>query len=229
MQLISRYNKGIRFLLCVINIFSKYGWVVPLKDKKGASIATAFQSILKQSNRRAKGTSAQHVKPNKTWVDKSYEFYNASFKKWLQDNGTVMYSTNNEGKSVVAERFIRTLKSKIYKYMTSLSKNVYINKLGDIVNEYGNTYHTTIKMKHIDVKDNTYINTDKDTNDKDPKFKVGDRGRISKYKNVFAKGYTPNWSEEVFVIKKVKSTVPWTYVINDPNGDEITGTFYEKE
>ena len=150
-------------------------------------------------------------------------------KNGLQDNGIVMYSTNNEGKSVVAERFIRTLKSKIYKYMTSISKNVYINKLDDIVDEYNNTYHTTIKMKPIDVKDNTYINTDKETNDKDPKFKIGDRVRISKYKNIFAKGYTPNWSEEVLVIKKVKNTVPWTYVINDLNGEEIMGTFYQKE
>ena len=140
-----------------------------------------------------------------------------------------MYSTHNEGKSVVAERFIRTLKSKIYKHMTSISKNVYIDKLDDIVNEYNNAYHTTIKMKPIDVKDNTYINADKETNDKDPKFKAGDRVRISKYKNIFAKGYTPNWSEEVFVIKKVKNTVPWTYVINDLNGEEIMGTFYEKE
>ena len=140
-----------------------------------------------------------------------------------------MYSTNDEGKSVVAERFIRTLKSKIDKYMTAISKNVYIDKLDDIVNEYNNTYHTTIKMKTIDAKDNTYINTDKDTNDKDPKFKVGDHVRISKYKNIFAKGYTPNWFEEVFVIKKVKNTIPWTYVINDLNGDEIMGTFYEKE
>ena len=114
-----------------------------------------------------------------------------------------MYSTHNEGKSVVAERFIRTLKSKIYKRTTSISKNVYIDKLDDIVNEYNNAYHTTTKMKSIDVKDNTYINTDKETNDKDPKFKVGDRVRISKYKNISAKGYTPNWSEEVFVIKKV--------------------------
>ena len=140
-----------------------------------------------------------------------------------------MYSTNNEGKSVVAERFIRTLKSKIYKYMTSISKNVYIDKLDDIVNEYNNTYHTAIKMKPIDVKDNTYINTDKKTNDKDLKFKVGDHVRISKYKNIFAKGYTPNWSEEVFVIKKTKNTVPWTYVINDLKGEEIMEIFYEKE
>ena len=219
MQLLSRYNKEIGFLLCVIDIFSKYAWVVSLKDKKGVSIATAFQSILKQSNR----------KPNKIWVDKGSEFYNASFKKCLQDNDNVMYSTNNERKSVVAERLIRTLKSKIYKYMTSISKNVYIDKLDDIVDEYNNRYHTAIRMKPIDVEDNTYINTDKNTNDKNPKFKVGDRVRISKYKNIFAKGYTPNWSEEVFIIKIVKNTVPWTYVINDLNGEEIMGIFYGKE
>ena len=140
-----------------------------------------------------------------------------------------MYSTHNEGKSVVAERFIRTLKSKIYKYMTSISKNVYIDKLDDIVDKYNNTYYTTIKMKPAHVKDNTYINADKEINNKDPKFKVGDRVRISKYKNIFAKWYMPNWSEEVFVIKKVKNTVPWAYVINYLNGEEIMGTFYEKE
>ena len=116
--------------------------------------------------------------------------------------------------------------------MTSLPKNV--DKLDDIVNKYNNTYHRTIKMKLVDVKDNTYIDSvelhsSKEVNDKDPKFKVGDHVRISKYKNIFAKGYTPNWSEEVFVIKKVKNTVPWTYVINDLNGEEIIGTFYEKE
>ena len=140
-----------------------------------------------------------------------------------------MYSTNNEGKSVVAERFIRTLKNKIHKYMTLISKNVYINKLGDIVAEYHNTYHTSIKMKSVDVKDNTHINLEKEINDKDPKFKISDHVRISKYKNIFAKGYMPNWSEEVFIIKKVKNTIPWTYVINDLNGEEIIGTFYEKE
>ena len=103
-----------------------------------------------------------------------------------------MYSIDNEGKSVVAERFIRTLKIKIYKYMTSVSKNVYINKLDDIVDEYNNTYHRAIKTKPVDVKHNTYIDFKKEVNDKDPKFKVGYLVRISKYKNIFAKGYTPN-------------------------------------
>ena len=119
-------------------------------------------------------------KPNKIWVDKDSGFYNNSFKKWLQDNNIEMYSTHNEGKSVVSERFIRTLKGKIYKYMTSISKNVYIDKLDDIVDEYNDTYHETIKMKSIDVKNNTYINTGKDINDKDSKFQVGGHVRISK-------------------------------------------------
>ena len=140
-----------------------------------------------------------------------------------------MYSIHNEGKSVVAERFIRTLKTKIYKYMTSVSKNVYIDKLDDIVGEYNNTCHRTIKMKPVDVRDNTCIDFLKKVDDKDPKFKVGDHVRISKCKNIFAKGYTPNWFEEVFVVSKIENTVPWTYVINDLYGEEIMGTFYEKE
>ena len=112
MQLLSKFNKGFRFLLCAIEIFSKYAWAIPLKDKNGVSIVNAFQIILKESNR----------KPNKIWVDKGSEFYNSSFKKWLKDNDIEMYSTNNEGKSVIAERFIRTLKNKIFKYMASISK-----------------------------------------------------------------------------------------------------------
>ena len=140
-----------------------------------------------------------------------------------------MYSIHNEGESAVAERFIRTLNSKIYKYMTSVSKNVYINKLDDIVGEYNDTYHRTIKMKAVYVKDNTYIDFKKEVDDKDPKFKVGDHVRISKYKNIFAKGYTPYWSEEVFVTTKVKNTAPWTYVLNDLNGEEGIRSFYEKE
>ena len=110
-----------------------------------------------------------------------------------------------------------------------MSKNVYINKLDGIVDEYNNTYHRTIKMKRADVKDNTYTDFNKEVNDKDPKFKVGDHVRISKYKNIFAKGFTSDQSEEVFVIKKFKNTVPWTYVINDLNADEIIGKLYEKK
>ena len=143
MQLIIKFNKGFRFLSCVIDIFSKYAWVVPLKDKKDARIVNAFQKILEKSG----------CKPNKIWVDKGSEFSNSSFKKWLKDHDIEMYSIHNEGKSVVAERFVRTLATKIYKYMTLVLKNVYIDKLDDIVDEYNNTYHRTIKIKPVDVKD----------------------------------------------------------------------------
>ena len=113
--------------------------------------------------------------------------------------------------------------------MTSVSKNVYIDKLDDIVNKYNNKYHNTIKMKPADVISNTYMESSKEINNKDPKFKFGDTVRISKYKSIFAKGYTPNWSEEAFVIKKAKNTLSWTYITSDLNGEEIVGTFYEKK
>ena len=140
-----------------------------------------------------------------------------------------MCSIHNEGKSIVAERFVRTLKTKIYKYLTSVSKNMHIDKLDDIVNENNNTYQRTIKIKPVDVEDNTYIDSKELHPIKDPKFKVCDHVRISKYRNMFTKGYKLNWSEQVFVIKKVKNTVPWTYVINDLNGEDIIRAFYEKE
>ena len=209
MQLISKSNKGFRFLLSVIDIYSKYACVIPLRDEKGIAITYAFQKILKESNR----------KPNKIWVDKGSEFYNKSMKSWLEKNDIEMCSTNNEGKSVVPERLIRTLKNKIYKYMTSISKNAYINKLDDIVNKYNNTYHNIIKMKPVDIKSNTYIDSNKDIDDKNHKFKIGDIVRIWKFKNIFAKGYT--------LIGL--NTVPWTYVISDLKGEEIVGTFYKNE
>ena len=113
-----------------------------------------------------------------------------------------MYSTFNEGKSVVPERFIRTLKNKIFKHMTAISKNVYFDVLDDIVNKYNNTIHRNIKIKPIDVTDDSFAEFNEESNKRNPKFKVGDHVRISKYKNIFAKGYAPNWSEEVFVLKK---------------------------
>ena len=218
MQLISKLNKGFRFLLCVIDIFSKFAWVVPLKYIIGISIVDAFQKILDKSG----------GKPNKILVDKGSEFYNNSFIKWLKDKDIEVFSIHNEVKTVVAEGFIRTLKTKIYKYLTSMSKNVYIDKLDDIVGEYHNTYHRTIKMKPVDVKDNTHIDFEKEFNDKNRKFKIGDHVKISKYKNIFAKGYTKNWSENLFVIKKVKKTDPWTYFINELNVGEIVGKILRK-
>ena len=115
-------------------------------------------------------------------------------------NAVKMHSTDNERKSIVAERFVRTIKNKIYEYVTSISKNVYIDKLDDIVDKYNNTYHRTIKMKPVYVKSSSYINFNKENDKKGPKFKVGDHVRISKYKNIFAKGYVPNWLEDVYLI-----------------------------
>ena len=129
-----------------------------------------------------------------------------------------MYSTYDEGKSIVAER---TLKNKIYKHMTAASKNVYFDVLDDIVDKYDNIYNRTVKMKPIDVKSDSYPEFNVDSNEKHPKFQVGDHVRISKYKSIFAKGYAPNWSEEVFIISKIKNTVPWIYVIDDLNGEAI--------
>ena len=214
MQSLSKYNKGIKYLLCAINLFSKYAWVIPLKDKKGTSIVNAFKKVISKGR-----------KPNKIWVDQGSEFYNQSFKDFLKINNIEMYSTFSERKSVVAERFIRTLKNKIFKHMKAIS-NVYFDVLDDIVNKYNNTIHRTIKMKPINVADYSY---DEESNEKDPKFKVGDHVRTSKYKNIFAKGYAPNLLKEVFFINEIKNTVPWTYVINDLNDEEIIGSFYEKE
>ena len=137
MQSLTRKNKSIKYLLCAIDLYSKYAFVIPLKDKKGISIVNEFNKIIKQSNR----------KPNKIWVYQKGEFYNNVFKKWLSDDDIIMYSTYNEGKSVVAERFIRTLRNKLYKHMTATGKNVYYDVLDDVVNKYNNTKHSTIKMK----------------------------------------------------------------------------------
>ena len=163
MLLISKFIEGFRFSLCILNVFNKSAWVVTLNDKKGVSIVNSFQKLLDGSNR----------KPNKIWVNKGSDFYNSSFRKWLKHNDIEMCSMHNEGKSVNAGRFIRTLKTKIYKYMPLISKNVYINKLDDMLNKYNNTYHRTIKMKPVDFKDNTYIDS-MHFNDKDRKFIVGD-------------------------------------------------------
>ena len=139
-----------------------------------------------------------------------------------------MHSTYNERKSVVAERFIRTLKNKLYKHMMPTHKNVYYDVLDDVLNEYNNSKHNTIRMKPIDVGDNKTVYID-EHNEKDTRFKVGDRVRISKFKYMFAKGYTPNWSREIFIVDKVNDTVPYTYNLKDLNGEEIIGSFYDRE
>ena len=135
MQSLSKFKEGFKYLLCAIDLFSKYAWVIPIKDKKGTSIVNAFKKIISEGQR----------KPNKTLADQGSEFYNQPFKYFLKINNIEMYSAYNEGKSVVAERFMKTLKNKIFKHMTTISKNVYIDSLNNIVNRYNNTVHKTIK------------------------------------------------------------------------------------
>ena len=156
MQLISKYNKGIRFLLCVIDSFSKYTWVLPLKDKIGIPIVNAFPWVLESSK----------WKSNKVWVDQGSEFYSNSFKGWFNDNDMKMYFTHNEGKFDVAERFIRTVKTKFTNIWQLCQKKVSFNVLHDIVARYNDAYHKTIKKKPFDIKFDSYA----DSNDKDPKF-----------------------------------------------------------
>ena len=207
MHLISKYNrfiftlyiytiihldlhKGFCLLFCAINIYSKYAWVVPLKDKKDITFTNTIQKLPDESNR----------KPYIIWVNRDSEFYKRSMKSWLKDHDIKIYSTHNEGKSVVAERFMRTLKNKTYKYMTSVPKNVYTDKLDNIANRYNSTYQTKIKMKPLDLKSNTYIYSGIENNAKHSKFKVGDHVRIENYKNIFTKVYVPDWSEEILLL-----------------------------
>ena len=168
--------------MCAIDLFSKFAWAVPLKDKRGITIVNVFQKILDRSNRKL----------NKTWVHQGEKFYNYLFKRFLKNDNIDMYSTHNEGTSAAAEMLIRTLKNKIFKHMAAISESVYLDVLDDIVNKCKNTVHRTIKTKPVDVTSDSYDEYNEDSNEKDPKFKFGDRVRISKYVSISAKGYTQN-------------------------------------
>ena len=218
MQVFAKFNRGVKYLLAVIDIFSKYGWLIPLINKTGKSVASALKNIFKER------------KPEKMWVDKGKEFYNKDVKDLIE-----LYSTENEEKSSVVKRWIRTMKEKMWKYFSAKSTNVYMNVLSDLVKEYNNTRHSSIKMTPVKAskKENelaVWRNLYPDhleIYDIKPKFSVGDKVRISKKKKTFEKGYTTRWTEEIFTITEVKRTSPVTYKIADLNGEEITGTFYE--
>ena len=201
MQQFSKWNKGYRYLLMVLDVFSKYGWIVPLKDKKGETVAEAFKKIFKEGR-----------KPQYLWTDKGKEYYNKHVKELLDKNKITLYSTENEEKSSVCERWNRTIKTQMWKQFTIQGNTMYLDMLPKILKQYNNTKHSSIKM------------TPK------PKFKIGDMVRISKYKRkVFDKGYTPNWSEEVFTVDKIQYTNPITYKLKDLRGEDIQGSFYELE
>ena len=210
----------------VLDVFSKYGWIIPLKDKKGETVAKAFKTIFKEGR-----------KPQYLWTDKGKEYYNKHVKELLDKNKITLYSTENEEKSSVCERWNRTIKSKMWKQFTVQSNTQYLDMLPKLVKQYNNTKHSSIKMTPIEAskkinEGTVYFNLygDMEPLSAKPKFKVGDKVRISKYKrNVFDKGYTPNWTEEVFTVVKIQYTNPITYKIKDLNDEEIKGSFYEPE
>jgi len=220
MQQFSRHNKGVKYLLTVIDIFSRYGWIVPLKNKTGIEVASALEKIFKER------------KPNKLWVDKGREFYNSHVQKLV-----TLYSTENEEKSSIVERWNRTMKENMFKYFTANSTRKYIDILDELVDQYNSTIHSSTGMspKEASKKKNETKVWRKlygdytPTKRKSPKFKVGDKVRITRKKGIFEKGYTTRWTEEVFTVSEVRYTDPITYKIVDDNNEEIKGTFYEQE
>ena len=224
-QNLSRFNKGYKYLLTCIDIFSKRAWVVPLKTKQGQELVKAFQTILSSGR-----------KPNKLQTDQGTEFLNRVFQKFLRENNIDFFTVNSGLKASVVERFNRTFKNKMYKYFTAKNTLTYIDVLPKLVKSYNNTYHRSIKMKPSQV---TKSNEAKvwDTlygNDVDKrvryKFQVGDRVRISKVKRMFEKSYLPNYTEEMFTIyKRFARQVPAVYKLKDDAGEILDGTFYEAE
>ena len=226
MQMLSKWNKGIKYLLMVIDVFSKYGWIKPPKDKKTETVSKAFDEMFKSSKRL----------PKMLWTDKGSEFISKHFKEFLKTKGIKLYHTENEEKSSVDERWNKTMKNRMWKMFTVNNNTVYWDKIDKLVNDYNNARHSSIKMTPVEASkkkneskvwnnlhgDLIYLKPGK------PKFSIGDRVRISKYKRqVFDKGYTPNWTEEIFVIDKVLPTKPVTYSIVDLMGEAIEGSFYE--
>ena len=222
MRPFAKYNKGVNYLLVVIDLFSKYAWLTPLKNKKGESVANALQDIFKTR------------KPKKMWVDDGKEFWNKNVRSLVE-----LYSTKNEEKSCVVERLNRTLKGTMWKYFSANNTYKYIDILQTFADKYNNEFHESIKMTPIEASKKKNENLvwrnlyDDSTNERkgsnSPKYAIGDKVRITKKKRHFEKGYTPNWTEEIFTISKIQYTNPITYKIIDFNDEEIEGTFYEQE
>ena len=226
MQEFAKQNNSYRYLLTVIDLFSKYAWSIPLKDKTGKATEEAFRKIVNESGRM----------PNKLWVDDGKEFYNKNVDKWLKENNIDRYSTFNEGKAMVIERFNRTLKTNMWKYFSANNTHRYIDALDELMRKYNSTKHSSILMTPVQasmkknellVSKNLYKNYEQSCNK--PKFKVGDKVRISKYKRHFEKGYTPNWTEEIFEIVSIRNTNPISYTVKDTNNEIVKGSFYEPE
>jgi len=214
-------------MLNVIDIFSKYAWSIPMKNKTGKTTLEAFRKIVKESGRIPK-----HI-----WVDKGLKFYNKDVNSWLKENNIIMYSTYSEHKSCVVERFNKTLKEIMWKKFTAENTRTSINMLDSLMYKYNNRVHSTIGMtpvkaslkeNEMQVLQNT-LNKTRSIPITKPKFKIDDKVRISRTKALFEKGYLPNYSEALYIINKVQKTIPPTYKLKNLLGEEIEGSFYEKE
>ena len=225
MKNLEKYNKGYFWILNVIDILSRYAWSIPIKNKSGIEVTNAFKIIFKEAI------------PEKIQFDEGTEFYNKDFKKLLSDNNIEYFSTKSEKKAAVVERFNRTLKTRMYKYFTANETYKWVDILDDLVKGYNNSKHSSIQMKPIDARKsenegivwNNLYGAHITHDFGEPKFKVDQTVRISKYRKIFDKGYTPNFTEEIFKIKKVILTKPFVYELEDLMGEEIDGYFYEDE
>ena len=224
MQKYKTYNKNYNYILTVIDIFSKFAWALPIKNKTGDNITRAFEKLFKDRI------------PSKIHTDKGLEFINKSTQNLFKRKNIHWFATENETKAQVVERFNRTLKSKMFKYFTANNTKTWIDIIDDLVYNYNNSYHRSIKMSPSEgslkknskvVYNNLFPKTDKVS--MKPKFSVGDRVRISKKRKDFTKGYLPNFTEEVFIVDKVLETAPPTYVLKDLNSETIKGSFYKEE
>ena len=223
---LSKYNNNYKFILTVIDIFKKYAWAIPLKNKSGLSITNGFKIVLSESPQGG----SESRKPEKLWVDKGSEFYNKTFESLLKEYETKIYSTYSDLKAVFIERFNRTLLHIINKPMFINGDGNWVNILNDAVLTYNNSIHSTINMTPVDASNNPdkvkYTFNFKNIK---PKLKVGDYVRNADKRNIFSKGYTSNWNRELFKVNEVLKTQPPTYKIEDTNGEIIEGKYYEQE
>jgi len=226
MESLAGSNDGYKFILCIVDVFSKYAWCIPLKNKSATTVLDAVKEVVEKSGRM----------PEKIWVDQGSEFYNKSFKAWLKQHNIIMYSSFGDSKAVVVERFIRTLRDLLTKKMTEAKTTHWVKILPNVVKYYNHKFHRTIQMSPTEASDpaNTLQvfllhQANKSKKVEKPKFHVGDRVRIARTKGRFEKGSTANWSHEVFTISEVKKTEPITYLLMDENGEVIQGAFYNQE
>ena len=223
---LSKYKNNYKFILTVIDIFTKYAWAIALKNKSGLSITNGFKLVLGENPQGG----SQPRKPEKLWVDRGSEFYNKTFKSLLKEYGTKIYSTCSDLKAVFIERFNRTLLHIINKPMFINGDDNWVNILNDAVLTYNNNIHSTINMTPVDASNNPdKVKYTFDFKNIRPKFKVGDYVRNADKRNIFSKGYTSNWNRELFKVNEVLKTQPPTYKIEDINGEIIEGKYYEQE